>query len=575
MGTSASENIALHIGSTNDLRAVREARTETTALGQAAQQATDQAAASQSKLTASIDQVRRAQAAANGDFEVFKQKLAEIVQAETNLANAAARTTQEMQKQAASGRVVGSIGPQLGPAYGFSGKIGPQLGPALPTTRLAEEIEKSNAALEKMPPRLRTAGNSIGLLAAAAATGSGSLSGLATAAGNVVQGMAMMSTSATVAASAAGIGALIAAVGVLIGVAIEAKRALADLPTGLLNSAMSEHINNLKTVKQIDAEIAMTEQRRAAMAEQLGRGDQDALQANANLGAQIEALYRRRVALVNELREKEADEAKAAAERAKQRAKEEAALAKAANDHLFALRNAAAAEGDKATQTEFEARRRAIEREAAEEIRKNDELVQSDSMRQQALDAINDKKRYSLQLLQKEIDLAKEKQVKEGLQGYAKLSQAATLHGSIVVKVAQAAAEAVRKYEILVQAKKDAVLAKSEWAAAMAAFAKHDYPGGALHLVASAGYAASAVAGGAAAVGGSAGGGGAPGVSDSGTTFQPNEGGGAGAQTIVLQTVNPFSKEVIGEAIYQINRAGVLKRPIPIAPTSGLAMAGA
>src|SRR3954471_9997199 len=178
MGTAVAENIALHIGSTNDLRAVREAKSETTALGQATVQATEQVVASQKKLVATAEQVQRAQAAANGDFEKFKQELAALVQGEANLAAAAAKTTREIQRQAAATQQYRSpIGPtfggsaggaQLGPAFGFSGAIGPQLGPALPTTRLAEEIEKSNGALDKMTPRIRTAGNSLGLLSAAA-----------------------------------------------------------------------------------------------------------------------------------------------------------------------------------------------------------------------------------------------------------------------------------------------------------------------------------------------------------------------------------------------------------------------
>jgi hypothetical protein len=568
MGTSASENIALHIGSTNDLRAVREAKSETTALGQAAKQATDEAAASNAKLTATIDQVRRAQEASNGDFEKFKQELAAIVQAENKLTVAAAAATQQIQKQAAAGASGGKV----------VGAIGPQLGPALPDTRLAAEIEKSNAALERIPRRVRTAGNSLGLLSAAAVNGTGSLSGLATAAGNVVQGMALMSTNAKLAASAYGIGALIAAIGVLIAVSIEAKRALGELPTGVLNSAMSEHINNLNTVKQINDEIAMTEQRRAALAEGLGRGDQDALQANVNLGAQIEALYRRRVALVNELRDKERQAAKEAASRAKAEAEKAAAKAKSDNEYVINLSREAGLAQIALTKDEFQRKREMIEFEAQSEQAAVDARKMSSDDQKQALDEINRKKLYSIQLLEREIQIAKDKQVKDGLAGYAKLSQAATLHGSIVVKVAQAAAEAVRKYEILVQAKKDAVLAKSEWAAAMKAFANHDYPGGALHLVAAGGYAASAAAGGAAALSGGGGGGGGSaggGANGDGTTFQPTNGSGGGAVSIVLQTVNPYSKEVIGEAIYQINRAGVLKRPIPIAPTSALVGAAA
>jgi hypothetical protein len=91
----------------------------------------------------------------------------------------------------------------------------------------------------------------------------------------------------------------------------------------------------------------------------------------------------------------------------------------------------------------------------------------------------------------------------------------------------------------------------------VASAARGDFAGAALHGAAAIKFAAGARSPGSEAGGGSGGGSaGGGGGAGGGTTFQPREASGGGGQTIVLQTVNPYSREVIGEAIYQIDRAG-------------------
>lgn len=167
--------------------------------------------------------------------------------------------------------------------------------------------------------------------------------------------------------------------------------------------------------------------------------------------------------------------------------------------------------------------------------------------------------------------------VDEGLAGYAKLTAVVKNHGTVLYAVAKAGADAVRLYEIYEKGKSAAISAQIEGAASLAAFGSGNFVGGALHAAAAGGYAAAALAAGVEAVsGGGAGGasGGATGGQDS-TTFQPRGTGDAGGSvTIILQTMNPSGREVIAETRYQLERAGTLKRPIPIAPTTGLMRTG-
>lgn len=166
---------------------------------------------------------------------------------------------------------------------------------------------------------------------------------------------------------------------------------------------------------------------------------------------------------------------------------------------------------------------------------------------------------------------------------YDRMSKSAILHGTVVGKVASVAAKAIAIYEMIPKAKSDAQKGKSEFAAALADFA---VPGkqafGAAHLLASGAYFSSAAFGFAEAAGlgggggSSGGGGGGGGGSAPSSTFEPNsQNNGQGAQTIVLQTMDPYSGEAITHAIYEIGRAGKLSRPIYVPPTRGLAMAGA
>ncbi|HEX5409191.1 MAG TPA: hypothetical protein VFW89_05420 [Gemmatimonadaceae bacterium] len=171
----------------------------------------------------------------------------------------------------------------------------------------------------------------------------------------------------------------------------------------------------------------------------------------------------------------------------------------------------------------------------------------------------------------------------EAITMYQKMSDAAILHGTVVGAVASVAAKAIALYEMIPQAKKDIQKGKSEFAAALADFAvPGKQPLGAAHLLASGayfsaaafGFAEAAGLGGGGGGGSAAGGGGSSAASTSGT-FEPADRSQSGGQTIILQTVDPYSGAAIGQTIYAINRSGQLKKPVQLPPTRGLTQAGA
>jgi hypothetical protein len=369
MNTSgADEQIVLQISSKADASGVKEMRTETTSLADAAvkasqamtaeqgklAQATRAAAAEQGKLVATIEQVRLAQERSGGDFQKFKVELASLVRGQEELAAATETATKAIERQAkatvgdrplgpfpvgprqfgpfqagdrqlgpfpAGDRQMGpfqagsgQLGPAIGPSFG-----GPQLGPALPDTRLAAEAERSAAALDKVNPKMRSAGNALNLLAVSAANGTGSIAGLTVALGNVAQGMTAMSSNAAVAASSAGIGALAAAVAVLIALSIDAAKKLKEIPEGKLSGAAAAHLKNLHTEQEVQEELARVDARRQGVAAQtlttvqklfdvrrdplkLFSDDEQALQAVVDLDATRLALGDRLIQIKDEER---------------------------------------------------------------------------------------------------------------------------------------------------------------------------------------------------------------------------------------------------------------------------------
>jgi hypothetical protein len=88
---------------------------------------------------------------------------------------------------------------------------------AAKTQAIVPPATAAAAAVNKIPTSARSAANALSIISLSAATGTGSLSGLANAAGTAAFGLSQLSGNTTLVAGAAGFGALVTVVGVLIG----------------------------------------------------------------------------------------------------------------------------------------------------------------------------------------------------------------------------------------------------------------------------------------------------------------------------------------------------------------------
>jgi hypothetical protein len=640
MAVAREDRIAMSIEVRSDLTGVIATRREIGSLGQMtraamaeATKATEGTAAAQqtlanmtratvdaqSKFTVTAEQSAAAWKRSGGMMSLYRAEIAKIIQAQREL-EAASKAA----NQAASG-------PRI---------VGPQLGPALPgmTAGAAQTASVSARELDRIPGSARTAAGSLAVLAQAAGSGTGSLAGLANATGSAAMHMASMSSSAKLAASAAGIGALSIAVSVLIGLAIEAKRALNDLPEGKLSDLTRSRIQGITTVAQADRELELARQAADRARSRVGgRGDAEGLQAAADADERVVQLTSLRLRLIREAKREAAE--LAVQERSRLRALGEQVEAmqqqRASQLQQLELQNAgadtfelrlrqltrAAVLEEAQVRRQFESRdnegalralsaeqieqrrdlltlNEAILRASVERLNTERSLAQEAARQQLGLGSENLAVRYDARLAQ----IESERQAQVQATGDVATAEAAAqqkirkLRGDTLqatagnlktladltissnnraLKGVGLLAEGVRRYIIGARAAEAAVEAKKSLGAALTAFGYGNAAAGALHLAAAAEFGAAAALGFREALGGGGGGGGAgSGGGGAGSVFTPRETNAGGGQVIVLQTVDPFSREVIGQVQYELDRGRVLKRPIFVPPTSGLAQAG-
>lgn len=167
-------------------------------------------------------------------------------------------------------------------------------------------------------------------------------------------------------------------------------------------------------------------------------------------------------------------------------------------------------------------------------------------------------------LLRDTIDQAK--------QNYKTMEDVLLASNSRQVKAVGHAVQTIRRLEIGVEGSKAAVMALREGAEALASFAHGDFAGGGLHLASAAQFAATAALAAQESLGGGrsvsgGGGGGTTGTS----TFEPRNNGGGGSQSIILITKDPYGREQMQRVMWELDRAGQMKRPpVEIPPTSGI-----
>lgn len=207
---ATDERIGLLVESRADVTGFRQARQENSALAREAKAASAQMASSaqqgasaqntlanaaraaadaQTKVTISAQQSDAMWARAGGDYSRFLELVRAHVAEQKALAAATAQVTAAQQQQNA--------------ARGGGAAGGPGLNNAA-----AQSIQRVSEQVDRIPAKARTAANALSMVAFSAMDGSGGLRSLTVAAGTAADGLATLSGNARLAASAAGIGAL-------------------------------------------------------------------------------------------------------------------------------------------------------------------------------------------------------------------------------------------------------------------------------------------------------------------------------------------------------------------------------
>jgi hypothetical protein len=458
--------------------------------------------------------------------------------------------------------------------------------------------------IDQISPKARTGASALTMLAYSAAGAGGSTQGATIAAGTLADTVASLSKNARAAAAASGIGALATMLGTLITLAIEAKKALKEIPEGVLTDMQKKHIEDLKSVAAVERDLAIARQRAVALRDATGKHDQDALQASVNANAKVEALTAKLLELKHaqlgqerDIAEAQAAGAKSAEERYRAQvrlielqrqiairdnntppsvanavaARSTENLLRPAIEKAYQLRNEAVLAFSQLG-NDIDAKRKAILIGYEQEKRALDEMTLTEAKREDILDAIEDKRRAALALLEKQqalvnatakaqlaagsddfitsyqgrlalIEQEKQAQIKAGVEvataEAVSLQQRAALRKEIMqgtisdlqtiedatsksasaqTRAIGSAAKTIRKLEIGAEGAKAAVKSVHEAAEAIASAAHGDFAGAALHGAASIKFAAAAALAAKESLGGGGGGGGGGGASAGGST---------------------------------------------------------
>lgn len=587
-GSSPDERIAVHVETTADVSGYRAVRTENTALGRetravaqtlagSAQQGTAaqrglasavrDATTETSKFAVSAEQSRRFWAAAGNDYSRFLELVRKHIAEQKELAavSAAAAAAEERQAAARS-KTTGAFGAEAANA----------------TSRL-------NAQLSQVSPKARTASNAIATLAFAATSGATATQSVAIAAGAAADGLAVLTGSAKLAASAAGIGALIT---VLASVMLLLERAedKAQSAGNQIASTLGNLSDRSLEAKAafLDQRIAEQQQRAAAAAKTnvglaasaIGGGPLGvavAMNAAANAREQqleLERLLSQREALLQESLDRQLRARREAADAVEAQEKQDAERSKellsdlsvSIADQYNARTHTAETAARLKVEREFQALRQEIEQLKINEDTKTELIAAAAKNREERLIAIHlESSRRKLDIDERRI-AEQNRQAERSLEIVKRTAQSA-LHASLTG--GESFIQAATKTLLAPLVRRLEALAVDQGVEALVEFAFGNFVRGAAHTAA----AAAAVEGarrvasmaGLTSSGGAVGGTGGVG----GPSFldrNPQE--QRGDVTVVIQTVNPFSREVLGETTYQLQRAGVLKQPIYAPPTT-------
>lgn len=674
MGTSVSEDIALRVTSTADVSGLRATRAETGALSREAKAAArdiaaaaDQGASAERGLAAAAAEAARSQdmvrissekaleleRQAGGNKQRLIQLLQQYRREQLLLADATEAATAAAQQQNAA---------RSAPSTPNAPSVG--------SDAAADVVRRVSTEVDKIPAKARTAANALSNMTLMAAAGGGGLRSIAVAAGSAADGIAALSTSAKVAASASGIGAV---------VTILAAAVLALREFNTEAKASDETLARLRDRSTADIDKVIADQRRrveqmrkaaesTSMFDQI-REDFDRLVKDdrwADLGALLkdtlpgvdtrnlkdyavqleilnkmeaerrDLLQQQRVHLEEQGRENDrrvADGSRSLeletlrtyqlklqagwfenlttvgregiAKLANQQAvlRREAELEREARDdalrtsfkHYDALGRELALTDEQKTQLatllkqseerlsltleQIEAQRRlnaetarlSLRAEAADfDMKRGDayqtRLEQIELERQAEIAKTGDiaaaNERAELRIRQ-----LKRQTYNQIISDLDTIAQATLQSSERTIRALGHGADTLRRVMIGAQAAHAAVEAAIEWGKSIGSLAAGDLRGAGLHAASAAQLTAAAALGAREALGGGSSAGGAA-VGPQYSNRDPRE--SVTNTTVIIQTVNPFSREIIGETSYVLRRAGTLNTPIYAPPTTGM-----
>ncbi len=383
------------------------------------------------KFAITTEQARALMAKAGGDFEKYKQLLRELVtgqQAATAAAQQQAQATQQtaaaaqtattaQAAQTAGQRAATQATTQATTAAQQNATAQTQVAQATvqagnavaaaaqKTVAIIPPANAAAAAIQKIPAGARTAANALSIISLSAATGTGSLSGFANAAGAAAFGLSQLSGNATLVASAAGLGAVVTVVGVLIGLFETFERRREAVSKGL--GDLSRDIGRIGVdalqgrLRATDETIKRLEQQRASLDAATrntgglrfapGNDPRRELDALSQANSSIEAIDKR----LTDLYQQRAALAKATAE-------QQAAAEKELTETTIKANEAALESYLRRTRGEIAARRQAITFELREQEAAIRQSGDTEAKQQAALKAVRDEAREQRAALDQE-----------------------------------------------------------------------------------------------------------------------------------------------------------------------------
>lgn len=581
MGTSAAERIALEIESTADLAAVKQTREELKTT-----------ASETGKLTATVEQSRAAWAAAGGDMNKFAGELAKLVAGEKAAQSSVSGTNTALK----------DIPPSVKPADESVKRLTDSTRAMTLAQIAAIDMDKKMEASKRgsaqatatlanetvnLSPKVRSASNAVATLSVAAATGGGSLQGMAIAAGGLATNMLAVSKNAQLAASASGIGAIVTLLGVLVPLLMRANDETERMDSSFrdFGSLGVEALKGIEAAKR--AEQAALIQRMEAydaqgvagktVTDPLGRERSSLLKRNESLNAELLAVTNARIAAEAEASRRASKDRDQQAERDQKTAttlQEQLVTSyQDLNDRRTLSESAAARQR---VEREFNASRAVIEGLAVDEATKTRLTLEAATLRTARLKEIEAKASADrLAMWQSEV-AARQAQLTtvDKLQRQMYANTLAGIHQVVIGQESLKSAMTKAMLAPLVTYLEGKAVQHSLEALADLAF--FNFAGAAKHAA----VAAAALAGArkVAQIGGlTVGGGGTASVgSGGGAAFTPRSNPDDRNPTVInLITQNPYSGEAMGIVQYELNRGGVLKRPVNLPPTTGLHHAGA